>query len=121
MEMAPIKVSNNNERNDHEIVEYDVTDNFAQYCHIVCAPVTYLASVPGILGKKTLKLEKDEAVLKTECCLCNTESRNIYSDLNGVKISNCMCFVCIEGVGNFPLCPGWGCDREIARTLLSAM
>ena len=55
LENLPI---NNNERNDHEIVEYDVTDNFAQYCHIVCAPVTYLAFVPGILGKKTLKLEK---------------------------------------------------------------
>ena len=88
--------------------EFDITDKGAQCCHIVCCPCTWMAAFPGVLGKKTLILEPEEAVLRVRCCIYNIDTRRPYGELGSVDQSNCLC--CL-GVGSgltqsMPICPG---------------
>ena len=77
--------------------------------------------VPGILGTKTMTLEPEEAVLKIDCCICNTETRRPYGELGSVdKVK----YGCCIGVGSelsakMPICPGSGCNEALVDEIVA--
>lgn len=46
-----------------------LADTYCQCCLIITCPLTWAAICPGVLGKKILVLEEEEAILTQDCCL----------------------------------------------------
>lgn len=104
--------------------EYDVTDKGCQYCQLILCPIIWTPVFPGVMGKKTLILDPEEAVLETTCCCCyHNNSRRPYGELGSVDATTC-CFCtgftsALTTIGGTPiiLCPGFGCDNDKVKTI----
>ena len=97
-----------------EPVHYDVTDYGCQVFHVLTCPLTFVALIPGIIGKKTLMLESEELVLQTECCYYDDISRKPYGEVGSVEKMSLCCCSCLywEKRVKCPLAVGWGCEGE---------
>lgn len=107
--------------------EYDVTDTGCQFCQCLLCPLIWTPIFPGIMGKKTLTLEPEEAVLEITCCCYHSNSRRPYGELGSVDATT-VCFCTgvssnLSAIPNipYPLCPGWGGEVEKVRTIVDEM
>lgn len=110
-------------------VRYDVTDSCCQCLAIATCPVLCLALVPGVLGTKTVLLEPEEVVMKTNCCCYSRESRKPYGELPSVDHTSLCCVGGLSGLSSnldAPSClfPGWGCcgeDEAVVKPLVAEL
>jgi hypothetical protein len=75
------------------------------------------------MGKKTITLEKEEAVFTVKCWWYEINTRRPYGELGSVDAINCCCF---KGVGSeltkgIPVCPKSGCDSAYVDTIVADM
>jgi len=79
--------------------------------------------IPGIMGKKTIVLEAEEAVLTVKCGCCNTTTRRPYGELGSVDSGTCLCFVCLASdlSKGGPICPGCGCNAPYVQEIVEEM
>lgn len=105
------------------VVERDVTDTCMQVCCIVTCPLHFLALVPGVLGKKTLRMEAEEAVLSYDCLCCDGNTRRPYGELGSVDVSHCG--PCIGFSSNlakdFPIYPGNCCETALVNEIVDEL
>ncbi len=101
----------------------DVTDDCAQTCHIVTCPLTCIALIPGILGKKTITLEKNKAVYNYEGYLYSGQSTTPYGELGSVEAFMCCGFhgFMARSLLQIPILPGNCCNKEYVKTVVDAL
>ena len=65
------------------------------------------------MGKKTMILEQEEAVLAIDCQpFCSIETRRPYGELGSVDQTSCLCCTGVSSnlSQSMPLFIGWGCE-----------
>eukprot|EP00501_MAST-03F_sp_TOSAG23-6_P001670 GSMAST32.ASY1.ANO1.1740.1 assembled CDS len=104
-------------------IEREVTDWGCQICHILCCPITFMALMPGVIGKKIIRLEAEEAVLETTCICCNETTRRPYGELGSVDKGSYLCCVGVASnlTKSMPICPGNGCDTPLVLELVEEL
>ena len=96
-----------------EHIEYDMTDIGCQTFLCLTCPLHFLPVVPSFMGKKTMILEEEEAVLAINCQpFCNIETRRPYGELGSVDQTSCLCCTGVSSnlSKSMPLFPGCGCE-----------
>ncbi|CAM9542501.1 unnamed protein product [Ectocarpus sp. 8 AP-2014] len=109
---------------------YDVTDTYCQCCLIVTCPLTWAAICPGVLGKKILVLEEEEAILTQDCCIYHSVAHRPYGELGSVERENVCCFVGFtsnlsptksEGGGPAAIIPGNCCETALVNEIVEEL
>jgi hypothetical protein len=95
-----------------EMKEYNATDYGCQLFLCLTCPFHFMPLFPGIMGKKRIILDEEEAVAEVECGLCSVNTRRPYGELGSVDKVNCLCCtgVSSELSKSIPMFVGWGCD-----------
>ena len=92
--------------------DYVVTDFGCQCLHVLLCPLIWTPLIPGVLGKKRLVLEKDEAVLMVDSCCYQVNTRMPYGELSSVEKGRyCCCTGFSSGLASLggnqvPMCIG---------------
>lgn len=108
-------------------LEFDITDVGCQLCLCVTCPLHFLPLIPGVMGRKVLTLEAEEAVVKTSCVLCDSKTRRPYGELGSVDTSRVLCCNGVKanvfdiGGQAVAICPGWGCQRALVDEVAEVM
>jgi len=90
---------------------------------LITCPCTCLPLLPGVLGKKTLILEKEEAIFKVDGC-CSLDTRRPYGELGSVDNIHCCGFIGFTSniFKIIPIFPGNGCSKgELVATIVSEL
>eukprot|EP00903_Cladosiphon_okamuranus_P010634 g10056.t1 len=112
-----------------ETKTFDVTDTYCQACLIVTCPITWAAACPGVLGKKILILEEEEAVLKHDCCIYHSVAHRPYGELGSVERKNVCCCIGFtsnlsptsDGGGLAPIVPGNCCETTLVDEIVAEL
>ncbi|CAM9405921.1 unnamed protein product [Choristocarpus tenellus] len=88
-------------------------------------PCSCLAFIPGLVGKKQLTLEAEEAVLTVDSCMgCHINTRRPYGELQSVDTVKCLCCVGfssgITGRDGESF-PGWGCNNVLVTEIVDEL
>ena len=104
-------------------IDFDVTDWVPQAILLLTCPMHFLPLIPGVIGIKTLVLEAEEARLEVDCCWCSAHTRRPYGELGSVDQTQVCCFsgIASDLTKGCPLCPRYGCDRELVSQIASAL
>lgn len=88
---------------------------------VLTMPLHFAPFFPGVMGKKTLILEPEEAVLHVDSFCCSTNKRHPYGELQGVEKVHmgCCSGVSTSIFGGIPVCPGWGCNESYVDTIVA--
>mmetsp|Transcript_19220 Transcript_19220/g.27038 ORF Transcript_19220/g.27038 Transcript_19220/m.27038 type:complete len:184 (-) Transcript_19220:245-796(-) len=76
---------------EYPIKEFDVTDTGCQICLLLTCPLHWLPIIPGIIGRKSLSLEHEEAIYSVSGGCCDVNTRRPYGELGSVDVINCLC------------------------------
>ena len=114
-----------------EAVSFAVTDVCCQAILVALCPCMCLPLIPGVMGRKRLVLEAEEALMVYDGCLCRGSSRRPYGELGSVDVVRCCCFsgfsssITPLGGSGFPpleaLCPGSGCDDAAVEEIVAEL
>lgn len=99
----------------------DVTDWGAQLCLILTCPVTYVACIPGFIGRKTITFTPNGIRYHSTCLgICDKENFVPDTDLASVEKVNCLCCVGLASklTNQAPLCIGNGMDSKRVDALV---
>jgi len=102
-------------------MEDNVTDWGAQLCLIATCPITYIACVPGVIGRKTIRFDKQGVTYTSKCLgLWDKEKHVPATDLASTERTQCLCCVGISSklTNRMPLFIGNGMQSERVNALI---